>query len=76
MAQPSVISRAGWGADEALRFDASGNELWPPEFHPTQKLIVHHTAGQNGDPNPAATIRAIYYYHAVTRGWGDIGYTS
>ncbi|MDP8905533.1 MAG: N-acetylmuramoyl-L-alanine amidase [Chloroflexota bacterium] len=72
--QPAVISRAGWGADESLRFDSSGNELWPPDFHPIQKLIVHHTAGKNGDPNPAATVRAIYYYHAVTRGWGDIGY--
>jgi hypothetical protein len=37
-------------------------------------LIVHHTATQNNDPDPAATIRSIYYYHAVTQGWGDIGY--
>src|SRR5204863_4425906 len=37
-------------------------------------LIVHHTATANDDPNPAATIRSIYYYHAVTQGWGDIGY--
>ena len=74
VAQPDVISRAGWGADESLRFDTSGAELWTPEFYPIQKLIVHHTAGKNADTNPAATIRAIYYYHAVTRGWGDIGY--
>jgi N-acetylmuramoyl-L-alanine amidase len=39
-----------------------------------QKLIVHHTATQNNDPDPPATIRSIYYYHAVTQGWGDIGY--
>jgi len=73
-AQPAVISRAGWGADESLRFDATGHELWPPVFQPIQKLIVHHTAGQNNDPNPAATVRAIYYYDAVTQGWGDMGY--
>jgi hypothetical protein len=72
--QPPVISRAGWGADESLRFDGGGNELWPPEFHPIQKLIVHHTAGKNNDPDPAATVRAIYYYDAVTKGWGDMGY--
>jgi hypothetical protein len=71
--QPPVISRAGWGADESLRFK-NGQEVWPPEFHPVQKLIVHHTATKNGDPDPAATIRSIYYYHAVTQGWGDIGY--
>jgi hypothetical protein len=74
ISQPAVILRAGWGADESLRFDSSGKEVWPPAFYPVQKLIVHHTATQNGDPNPAATIRSIYYYHAVTEGWGDIGY--
>jgi hypothetical protein len=74
VSQPSVISRAGWGADESLRFDSTGKEIWPTEFWPIQKLIVHHTATQNNDPNPAATVRSIYYYHAVTQGWGDIGY--
>jgi N-acetylmuramoyl-L-alanine amidase len=74
VAQPSVIPRSGWGADESLRFDASGREIWPPAFYPIQKVIVHHTATQNNDPDPAATIRSIYQYHAVTMGWGDIGY--
>jgi N-acetylmuramoyl-L-alanine amidase len=73
-AQPAVTSRAGWGADESLRFDSTGKEIWPPAFYPVQKVIVHHTATQNGDPDPTATIRSIYYYHAVTQGWGDIGY--
>lgn len=73
-AQPVVISRAGWGADESLRFDSTGKEIWPPAFYPVQKVIVHHTATQNNDPDPAATIRSIYYYHAITQGWGDIGY--
>jgi uncharacterized protein with LGFP repeats len=73
-AQPPVTSRAGWGADESLRFDSAGNEKWAPEFHPTQKLIVHHTAGRNDDPDPPATVRSIYYYHAITQGFGDIGY--
>lgn len=72
--QPPVISRAGWGADESLRFDSTGKEIWPPAFYPIQKVIVHHTATQNNDPDPAATIRSIYYYHAITQGWGDIGY--
>jgi N-acetylmuramoyl-L-alanine amidase len=74
VAQPNVIPRSGWGADESLRFDASGREIWPPAFYPIQKVIVHHTATQNNDPDPAATIRSIYQYHAVTQGWGDIGY--
>jgi len=72
--QPAIISRAGWGADESLRFDGSGHETWPSEYSPMQKAIVHHTAGRNGDPNPAATIRAIYWVKTVDRGFGDIGY--
>ncbi len=70
---PAVISRAGWGADESLRFDANG-EIWTRAFYPLQKFIIHHTATGTGESNPAATVRAIYHYHAVTQGWGDIGY--
>jgi hypothetical protein len=73
-AQPKVIPRIDWGATESYRFNSSGQEVWPPAFYPVQKLVVHHTATQNNDPDPAATIRSIYYYHAVTQGWGDIGY--
>jgi hypothetical protein len=72
--QPAVVSRATWGADESYRFRADGSEKSPPVFFQTQKLIVHHTATANADPDPAATVRAIYRYHAIDRGWGDIGY--
>lgn len=69
----TYLPRAAWGADEGLRFSA-GAEVWPAEYAPTQALTVHHTAGANNDPDPAGTIRAIYYYQSVTLGWGDIGY--
>ncbi|GAC1319978.1 MAG: hypothetical protein NVSMB25_11600 [Thermoleophilaceae bacterium] len=72
--QPTVLPRAAWGADESLRYNADRTEKWPPAFYPVQKLIVHHTDTQNNDPDPAATIRSIYYYHTITQGWGDIGY--
>jgi hypothetical protein len=68
-----IISRAGWGANEDLRFN-NGTERWPPRYQPVEKVIVHHTVTQNNPPDPAASVRAIYYYHAVTQGWGDIGY--
>ncbi len=51
--------------------------LWPQEYSPSIKLIaVHHTAGKvSGDTRSGAErMRAIYQYHAVSRGWGDIGY--
>jgi hypothetical protein len=72
--QHVIITRAGWGANEAYRFDSGGNQIFPPSYFPLQQFIVHHTAGRNNDPDPAATIRAIYYDHAVLRGYGDIDY--
>lgn len=74
VASSACRSRAEWGADETLRFDAQGNERWRPEFQQAQVMTVHHTATRNADPDPAATVRAIYRYHAVDQGWGDIGY--
>ena len=71
---PGVIPRSAWGADETIRFDSRGEVRWGQAYFPLQKLVVHHTAGSNSDPDPAATMRAIYHYHAVTQDWGDIGY--
>ncbi len=68
------LSRAGWGADESLRFGPDGTEIFPPAFYDVQTLTVHHTVTLNSDPDPAATVRAIYFLHAVTNTWGDIGY--
>jgi hypothetical protein len=69
-AEPSIISRGGWGADPAYM-------TWAPQFYPTKKLIVHHTATSDNYTDRAgaeAQIRSIYYYHSVTQDWGDIGY--
>lgn len=71
---PDIVPRSEWGADESLRFDSGGHEIWPPSFSPMQKAVVHHTAGRNNDPNPAATVRAIYYMKTVGSDFGDIGY--
>lgn len=39
-------------------------------------LVVHHTAVQvTGDARSGAErVRALYQYHSINRGWGDIGY--
>lgn len=71
---PPVISRAGWGANERYRMDDKNEEVWKPEYERPTKFIIHHTVTPNQEENPPATVRAIYYYHAVTLGWGDIGY--
>jgi hypothetical protein len=62
------LSRAAWGADETLR------PADPPAYFPVQALTVHHTATANDDPDPAATVRAIYAQHVVANGFADIGY--
>jgi hypothetical protein len=72
--QPPVVPRPAWDADESLRFDADGNEITPPSFYRVQKLIVHHTASRNGDPDPAETLRTIQRFHVAERGFGDIAY--
>jgi N-acetylmuramoyl-L-alanine amidase/Fibronectin type III domain len=69
-AEPSIVSRGGWGANPAYM-------TWAPQFYPTKKLIVHHTATSDNYTDRAgaeAQIRSIYYYHSVTQDWGDIGY--
>jgi peptidoglycan hydrolase-like amidase/archaellum component FlaG (FlaF/FlaG flagellin family) len=48
---------------------------WPLQYpDKVSKFIVHHTATVSNLENPKQAIRDTYYYHAVTRGWGDIGY--
>lgn len=70
----TIVPRAGWSADEKLRFDKDNKEIWPPEYRAIKKVIVHHTVTRDPETDPRATLRAIYQYHAVSRGWGDIGY--
>ncbi|MFI7410794.1 peptidoglycan recognition family protein [Streptomyces sp. NPDC049627] len=67
------LSRPAWGADESKRYK-DGKVNSPEKYYPLQIITVHHTATPNDDPDPAATVRAIYELHAITNDWGDIGY--
>lgn len=72
--QPTIISRASWGANENLRFH-NGTEIWPREYVPVKAIIIHHSETSNTyNADPSVDVRSIYYYHAITKGWGDIGY--
>ncbi len=68
-----VIPREAWGADESLRFK-DGQDQWLRAFVSPKLMVVHHTATDNVYADPAAEVRAIFVYHTVTQGWGDIGY--
>ncbi len=48
---------------------------WPVEYpERVTKIIVHHTASTANLNDPKQAIRDIYQWHAIGRGWGDIGY--
>jgi hypothetical protein len=67
---PTLVSRAGWRADESL------NRADPEYTSDVQTLFVHHTAGTNsyscGDS--AKIIRSIHAYHVRSKKWNDVGY--
>lgn len=67
--RPPVISREAWGCPEG-----GSSPRWPPEYERVTHVVIHHTATPNDDTDWAARMRSIWYYHANTRGWGDIGY--
>jgi hypothetical protein len=65
--QPRIISREGWGA----------NESWAtrePVYETPTHFVIHHTVTSNNPQDPAYIVRAVYQYHAISKGWGDIGY--
>jgi hypothetical protein len=64
---PRIYSRAEWGSPEP------NSSSWPPEYAVLGQAVVHHTVTTE-DPQSSATVRAIWHYHAITLGWGDIGY--
>ena len=69
-AQPEIITRAQWGADESIRRGT-------PAYSSTVKVgFVHHTASSNDytADQAAAMVRGIYAYHVKSNGWSDIGY--
>ena len=69
-AQPAIITRAQWGADESIRECC-------PRYAPAVKMaFIHHTAGQNSYSRSEsfALVRSVYAFHVKNRGWSDIGY--
>ena len=67
---PAIFSRAAWGANETVA-------TWSPQYASTvHAVVLHHTATSN-NYQPADVpkiLRSIFHYHAVSNGWGDIGY--
>ncbi|MFE5143900.1 peptidoglycan recognition protein [Streptomyces fagopyri] len=69
-ARPRIVTRRGWGANEALR------ERGLVYTEKVKAAFVHHTASGNNYrcSQASSVIRSIYRYHVVSSGWRDIGY--
>lgn len=65
----TITTRKGWGADESVMD-------WDPEKITFKGAVVHHTAGTNNytKAQVPGIVRGVYRYHAVSLGWGDVGY--
>jgi len=70
---------------QVKEYTSDGQPLtWPIQYvAKLEKFVIHHTDSEirdmNGDAKTdsrdyMALVRAIYYYHTISRGWGDIGY--
>ncbi len=63
---------------EHVQRTENGRQLrWPYQYSKKKrKVVIHHTAetGVSKGRNADEVMRAIYRYHTVSRGWGDIGY--
>lgn len=59
-----------------IRTENGHRLVWPIQrVNRVNKIVVHHTADSlSKKRSDEEIIRAIYSYHAITRGWGDIGY--
>lgn len=80
---PLILPRSVWDNSPSL----NALMTWPPQkdelpsdWQPVERIVLHDTGCDASNPScnnnqdPISTIQGIYRYHAVTRGWGDIGY--
>ena len=59
------------------RNDEGHRLVWSMErTEAVDRIVIHHTAEniEAIEASDAVYLRDIYKYHAITRGWGDIGY--
>ena len=72
LSKPPVVSRTAWGCPDGQDSRVS------PAYRYATHMVIHHTAGssrlRSGETNWSDRVRAIWSFHTITRGWGDIGY--
>lgn len=79
---PTILPRSEWtkkdpSLEKLLTWLPDKSRNNPPDYYPVERVVIHYTETSNFDNTKEvsiARIQAIYQYHAVTKGWGDIGY--
>ncbi len=75
---PQILSRSTWDNSSdlhALLTWMPQNENFPSDWQPVERIVFHHAATPTADSVSAISrIQSIYRFHAITKGWGDIGY--
>lgn len=82
---PSVNGLLDWVPEDkdaqSFQGDNPNSNDAIPDYAPIERIVIHDAgcplsgARCNGDSaDPISVIQSIYRNHAVTRGWGDIGY--
>ena len=68
-AQPAIVSRAQWGADDCRPRSS-------PSYGEVRAALVHHTVSTNTYSREEApsVVLGICRYHRNSNGWDDIGY--
>jgi hypothetical protein len=58
------------------RYENGNKLIWPiQKTKKVNRIVIHHTAESlDKIADDETLLRAIYAYHARTKGWGDIGY--
>jgi hypothetical protein len=71
--KPTIVSRAGWGAD-LLSGGCPPRDA--PQYGTVQAAVIHHTVNANDyTPEEAPSIvLGICRFHVYANGWNDIGY--
>ena len=75
---PIILPRFTWDNSpslNALMTWLPQNSDFPSDWQPIERIVIHHADTPNNDSVSAISrIQSIYRFHAVTQGWGDIGY--
>lgn len=73
LVQPPIITRDQWGAALAYGGVDAGTDGWLADYRTVEHIVIHHSDTPSFR-DPLVELRSIHYYHAISRGWGDIGY--